>query len=61
MNTINAEMPQITEWFQSNKLYINTQKTVAMFFHERQRIVKLDDNLVKTNGDIIPFSTHTMA
>ena len=27
-----------------------------MFFHSRQRTIKLDDNLVKINGDIIPFS-----
>ena len=54
-NTINVEMPQITEWFQSNK----HKKTVAMFFYARQRIHKLDNNLVKINGDITNFSTHT--
>ena len=52
---INAEMPRINEYFQSNNLHINRHKTVAMFFYARQRFLKLDDNLVLINGDIILF------
>ena len=37
IKTINMEMPKIMEWFKSNKLYINVDKTVAMLFHTRQK------------------------
>ena len=31
------EMPKIMEWFKSNKLHINVNKTVTMLFHTRQK------------------------
>ena len=32
-DTMNKEIPKVTEWFNSNKLRIDTNKTVAMLFH----------------------------
>ena len=58
-DTMNKEIPKVTEWFNSNKLRINTNKTVAMLFHTRQRTVAINECLIKINDDTIPFSTHT--
>ena len=41
------------------KLCINTNKTVAMLFHTRQRTLAINECQIKINDDIIPFSTHT--
>ena len=40
-DTMNKEIPKVTEWFNSNKLRINTNKTVAMLFHTRQRTLTI--------------------
>ena len=56
---MNKEIPKVTEWFNSNKLRINTNKTVAMLFHTRQRTLTINECLIKINDDTIPFSTHT--
>ena len=56
---MNKEIPKVTEWFNSNKLRIDTNKTVAMLFHIRQRTLAIDECLIKINDDTIPFSTHT--
>ena len=53
------EMPKIMEWFKSNKLHINVNKTVAMLFHTRQKRVNIDENSIVIDGNIIPFSTKT--
>ena len=53
------EMPKIIEWFKSNKLRINVNKTVAMLFHTRQKRVNVDENLIVIDGKIIPFTTNT--
>ena len=58
-HTMNKEIPKVTEWLNSNKLCINTNKTVAMLFHTRQRTSTINESLIKINGDTIPFSTHT--
>ena len=55
INTINKEIPKVTEWINSNKLHINTQKTVAMLFHTRQRTLTINESLIKVNDDTIPF------
>ena len=56
---MNKEIPKVTEWFNSNKLHINTNKTVAMLFHTRQRTLTINERTIKINDDTIPFSTHT--
>ena len=53
------EMPKIIEWFKSNKLHINVNKTVAMLFHTRQKRVNIDENSIVIDGNIIPFTTNT--
>ena len=56
---MNKEIPKVTDWFNSNKLHINTNKRVAMLFHMRQRTLAINESLIKINDDTIPFSTHT--
>ena len=56
---MNKEIPKVTEWFKSNKLRINTNKTVATLFHTRQRTLSINECLIKINDDTILFSTHT--
>ena len=56
---MNKEIPKVTEWFNSNKLCIDTNKTVAMLFHTRQRILAINECLMKINDDTIPFSAQT--
>ena len=58
-DTINKEIPKVTEWFNSNKLRKDTNKTVAMLFHTRQRTLTINECLIKINDDTIAFSTHT--
>ena len=58
-DTMNKEIPKVTEWFNSNKLHIDTNKTVAMLFHMRQRTLTINESLIKINGEKIPFCTHT--
>ena len=53
------EMPKIMEWFKSNKIQINVNKTVAMLFHTRQKLVNIDENSIVIDGKIIPFTTNT--
>ena len=53
---MNKEIPKVTEWFNSNKLHISTNKTVAMLFHTRQRTLAINESLIKINDDTIPFS-----
>ena len=53
------KMHKIIEWFKSNKLHININKTVAMLFHNRQKRVNIDENLIEIDGNIIPFTTNT--
>ena len=59
IKTINMEMPKIMEWFKSNKLHINVNKTVAMLFHTRQKRVNIDENSIAIDGNINPFTTNT--
>ena len=59
IKTINMEMQKIMEWFKSNKLHINVNKTVAMLLHTRQKRVNIDENLIVIGGNIIPFTTNT--
>ena len=47
------------QWFKSNKLHINVNKTIAMLFHTRQKRVNIDENSIVIDGNIIPFSTNT--
>ena len=56
---MNKEISKVTEWFNSNKLHINTNKAVAMLFHMRQRTLTINESLTKINGDTIPSYTHT--
>ena len=51
------EMPNIMEWFKSNKLHINVNKTVAL--DTRQKRVNIDENSIVIDGNIIPFITNT--
>ena len=46
-------MPLATVWFQSNKLHINTNKTIAMLFHTRQRCDNIDENSIVIDGNTI--------
>ena len=59
IKTINMEMPKIIEWFKSNKLHINVNKTVAILFHTRQKRVNIDENSIVFNNNIFPFTTNT--
>ena len=52
-------MPKITEWFMSNKLHINVDKTVAMLFHTRIKYVNIDEKSIVIDGNIIPFAINT--
>ena len=56
---MNKEIPKVTEWFNSNKLRIDTNKPVAMLFLTRQCTLTINECLIKINDDTIPFSTHT--
>ena len=58
-DTMNKEIPKVTEWFHSNKVHRNTNKTVAMLFHTRQRTLTINESLIKISCDTIPFYTHT--
>ena len=53
------EMPKIIEWFKSNKLHININKTVAMLFHSRQKRVNIYENTIVIDGNAIPFTIAT--
>ena len=57
---MNKEIPKVIEWLSFNKLHINTNKTVAMLFHTRQRTLTINEYLIKIKDDTIPFSTHTI-
>ena len=59
IKTINMEMPKIMEWFESNKLHLNVNKSVAMLFHTRQKRVNIDDISIVIDGKTIPFTTNT--
>ena len=59
IKTINMEMPKIMEWFKSNKLHLNVNKSVAMLFHTRQKRVNIDDISIVIDGKTIPFTTNT--
>ena len=59
IKTINMEMTKIIEWFKSNKLHINVNKTVTMLFHTRQKRVNIYENSIVIDGNIIPFTTNT--
>ena len=59
VKTINVKMPKIMEWFKSNKLHINVNRTVAMLFHSRQRHINIDEDLIVIDHNIIPFTTNT--
>ena len=52
------EMPKIIQWFMSNKIHINVNKTVAMLFHTKQKRANIDKNLIVIDGNIIPFTTN---
>ena len=56
---MNKEIPKVTEWFNSSKLHIDTNKTVSMLFNTRQRTLAINESLMEINDDTIPFSTHT--
>ena len=60
-NTINKEIPKVTELFDSNKLHIDADKTVAMLFHKRHRTLAINKSLKNINGDTIPLSTHKIS
>ena len=60
-DTMNKEVPKVTEWFNSNKLRINTKKTVAMLLHTRQMTLTINESLIKMNVEAIPFSTHEIS
>ena len=48
-DTINKEIHKVTEWFDLKKLYIGTNKTVAMLFHTRQRTLAINESLININ------------
>ena len=58
-DAMNKEITKLTEWFNYNKLCMNTNIAVAMLFHTRQGTLTINENVIKINGDTIPFSTHT--
>ena len=45
-DTMNKEIPKVTEWFNSDKLCINTNKAAAMLFHTRQRTLAINECLI---------------
>ena len=53
IKTINMEMPKIMEWFKSNKLHLNVNKSVAMLFHTRQKRVNIDDISIVIDGKTV--------
>ena len=53
------EMPKIIEWFRSNKIHINVNKTVTMLFHTRQKRVNIEENSIVIDGNIVPFTNNT--
>ena len=59
VNIVNQEMQQITEWFASNKLNVNVNKSTAMLFHHRQKIINTDNNMIKINNTTVNFSIST--
>ena len=58
-DTINKEIPKATEWFNINKHHINTDKTIAMLFHMRQRTLTINESQINVNRDTISFFTYT--
>ena len=57
-DAMNKEIPKVIEWFNSNKLDIDTNKTVAILFHTRQRTLAINESHINIDDDTIPFSTH---
>ena len=49
--TNNKEIPKVTEWLNSNKLHINTNKIVSMPFHKRQRTLTINESLITINDN----------
>ena len=58
VNVVNKEMPNINEWFASNKLNVDVNKSTAMLFHSRQKIINTDD-IIKINNTTDAFSIST--
>ena len=56
---MNNEIPKVTEWFNSNKLCIDTNKTVAMLFYTRKQSLTINEYMIIINDDTITLSTHT--
>ena len=59
VSIVNQEMQKITEWFASNKLNVDVDKSVAMLFNPCQKIINTDDNTIKINSATVPFSIST--
>ena len=60
-DSINKEIPRVTEWLNSNKLHLNANKTVSMLFHTRQRTLTINESPININGDAIHFFTHKIS
>ena len=60
LNIVNQVMQKNTEWFAFNKLKVDANKSTAMLFYPRQRIIDTNDNETKINNATVPFSISAM-
>jgi hypothetical protein len=55
---INSTMEVLYNWFDTNGLVINTEKSIALFFHTSQNKIPLKPQIIFNNRDV-NYSTET--
>ena len=53
--TINKEMPKIADWFKSNTLSLNANKSNAILFHPCQKTTNTYNDMLRINDKTVHF------